>query len=277
MIHNGIEYGEMQLIAEIYHALRFHGNKTVEEIARLFKAWQETETASYLLGISAKILQTKEGKTPLIDLILDQAGNKGTGNWSAKAAFELGTPFNVGSDALQARFISAFKAERIKASQQFKLSKDNTNFELDQLQHAYQMARIINHAQGLKVLQHASESYQWELDLAATTRIWTNGCIIRSQLMEEWTKCLAASPADPLNAILENKDGAHGIKALTEFVQKALGSSCPVPSHTAALNYFLGMHSEQSSANMIQAQRDFFGQHTFKRTDQEGSFTYTWE
>ena len=107
MIHNGIEYGEMQLIAEIYHALRFHANKTVEEIARLFEAWQETDKASYLLGISAKILQTKEGETPLIDLILDQAGNKGTGNWSAKAAFELGTPFNVGSAALQARFISA--------------------------------------------------------------------------------------------------------------------------------------------------------------------------
>lgn len=277
MIHNGIEYGEMQLIAEIYHALRFYANKTVEEIARLFEAWQETDTASYLLGISAKILQTKEGETPLIDHILDQAGNKGTGNWSAKAAFELGTPFNVGSAALQARFISAFKAERIKASKQFKLSKGSTTFDLDQLQQAYQMARIINHTQGLKVLQHASENYQWELDLAATTRIWTNGCIIRSQLMEEWTKCLAASPADPLSAILENKDSANGIKALTAFVQKALGSACPVPTHTAALNYFLGMHSEQTSANMIQAQRDFFGQHTFKRTDQEGSFTYSWE
>ena len=277
MIHNGIEYGEMQLIAELYHALRFHENKTVEEIAQLFEAWQKTDTASYLLDISAKILRTKENGIPLIDLILDKAGNKGTGNWSAKAAFELGIPFNVGSAALQARFISAFKAERVKASTNLTLTKDSANFDLNQLQHGYQMARAINHAQGLTVLQQASKTFHWELNLAETTRIWTNGCIIRSQLMEEWTKHLALSKENHLNDLLAIKDRDKGIKALTDFIQKALGTACPVPAHSAALNYFLGSHSEQTSANMIQAQRDFFGQHTFERTDQTGSFSYPWE
>ena len=241
MIHNGIEYGEMQLIAELYHALRFHANKTVDEIAHLFETWQKTDTASYLLDISAKILRTKENGTPLIDLILDKAGNKGTGNWSAKAAFELGVPFNVGSAALQARFISAFKAERLSASKSFPLSKDSANFDLSQLQQSYQMARIINHAQGLKVLQQASETYHWELNLAETTRIWTNGCIIRSQLMEECTKHLALSTEHILNDLLDNKDHNKRIKALTHFVQKALGAACPVPAHSAALNYFLAV------------------------------------
>ena len=277
MIHNGIEYGEMQLIAEVYHALRFHANKTVEEIALLFEAWQKTDTASYLLDISAKILRTKENGSPLIDFILDKAGNKGTGNWSAKAAFELGRPFNVGSAALQARFISAFKAERVKASTNFSPSKDSANFDLNQLQYAYQIARVINHAQGLTVLQQASETYHWELNLAETTRIWTNGCIIRSQLMEEWTKHLALSKEYNLEDLINVKDNTEGIKALTDFVQKALGAACPVPAYSAALNYLLGSHSEQTSANMIQAQRDFFGQHTFERIDQTGSFSYPWE
>lgn len=277
MIHNGIEYGEMQLIAELYHALRFHANKPVEEIAQLFESWQKIDTASYLLDISVKILRTKENGIPLIDLILDKAGNKGTGNWSAKAAFELGSPFNVGSAALQARFISAFKEERIKASKSLTLSKSNVNFDFNQLQHGYQMARIINHVQGLKVLQQASETYHWELNLAETTRIWTNGCIIRSQLMEQWTKHLALSKEPNLEDLINVKDNTEGIKALTDFVQKALGSACPVPAHSAALNYLLGSHSEQTSANMIQAQRDFFGQHTFERTDQKGSFSYPWE
>ena len=277
MIHNGIEYGEMQLIAELYHALRFHANKTIEEIVILFEMWQKTDTASYLLDITAKILRTKENGTPLIDLILDKAGNKGTGNWSAKAAFELGVPFSVGSASLQARFISAFKTERIKASKLMTLSKGSMNFEPSQLQQSYQMARIINHAQGLKVLQHASETYHWELNLAETTRIWTNGSIIRSQLMEEYTKYLALSSENFLNDFLIDKDSDKGIKALTNFIQKALGTACPVPAHSAALNYFLGSHSEQTSANIIQAQRDFFGQHSFERIDQKGSFSYPWE
>lgn len=277
MIHNGIEYGEMQLIAEIYHSLRFHGNKSLDEIATLFTSWQQAETESYLLDITIKILRTKEGDTPLIDLILDQAGNKGTGNWSAKAAFELGTPFNVGSAALQARFLSAFKEARRTASQQFQLPKGNAHFDLESLRHAYQMARYINHAQGLKVLQQASETYQWELDLAATTRIWTNGCIIRSRLMEEWSTLFPQFNDTPLMGILNDKNIEKSTTALNEFVQKALGASCPVPAHSAALNYFLGGYSLQSAANMIQAQRDFFGQHTFKRTDRPGTFSHSWE
>ena len=128
----------------------------------------------------------------------------------------------MGSAALQARFISAFKAERIKASKLLTLSKGSVNFELSQLQHAYQMARVINHAQGLTVLQQANETYHWELNLAETTRIWTNGCIIRSQLMEQWTKHLALSKETILEGLLNVKDNTEGIKALIDFVQKAL-------------------------------------------------------
>ncbi len=277
MIHNGIEYGEMQLIAEIYHALRFHGNKSTAAIAQLFEAWQQTETSSYLLGISAKILRTQKEGTPLLDLILDKAGNKGTGNWSAKAAFELGTPFNVGAEALQARFISAFKAERQAASQHYALSKETIAFDLAELHKGYQMARKLNHAQGIHVLQNASETYQWELNLAETTRIWTNGCIIRSALMEQISTSFSQNPAQALWGFLSKKEANTGLKGLTTFVQNALGTACPVPAHAAALNYFLGWQSEQTSANMIQAQRDFFGQHTFQRTDQAGTFTHQWE
>ena len=277
MIHNGIEYGEMQLIAELYHALRFYGHQSNEEIATLFDGWQEGQTASYLLGISVKILRKKEGDKHLIDLILDKAGNKGTGNWSAKAAFELGTPFNVGSAALQARFISAFKEEREKASTFFDLEKKELHIDFDQLEHAYQTARKINHAEGLQVLQNASKEYGWDLNLAAITRIWTNGCIIRSTLMEQWTQKLTQPITSPLISLINKTEASHGIKALAMFVQKGLGTFCPLPAHAAALNNILGWHSQQSSANMIQAQRDFFGQHSFKRIDQAGTFTYRWE
>ncbi|MGB1449887.1 MAG: NADP-dependent phosphogluconate dehydrogenase [Flavobacteriaceae bacterium] len=277
MIHNGIEYGEMQLIAELYHALRYHAGKTTEEIASLFEQWQAGDCASYLLEISIQIVRTKEDEKPLLDLILDKAGNKGTGNWSAKAAFELGSPFTVGSAALQARFLSAFKEEREKANGLFDLEKRTFSLEEDSLQQAYQMARIINHAEGLKVLQNASEEYGWELNLAEITRIWTNGCIIRSSLMEQWSKALIQPTTHPLFSLLNKTENAQGINALATFVQVGLGALCALPAHSAALNYALSWQREQSPANMIQAQRDFFGQHRFERKDQTGSFTHGWE
>lgn len=279
MLHNGIEYGEMQLIAETYHYLRFYTEKNPEEIADLFAEWNR-EMNSFLLEISVEILRKKEDEKFLLDQILDAAKQKGTGGWSTNAALELGVPFDTITAAVMARTMSSKKEERKEAQVQYghEVSKNEQLEDLSfSLFEAYKSAVIINHAIGFDLLNQASMSYDWQLDLSEIARIWTNGCIIRSAFMEELVKILKENPAGD---ILLNKKISKRMKrqkdSLLSVTAHALKAGCPMPVLGAASNYLLQYLSGQSSANMIQAQRDFFGAHTYERVDRpRGEFFHT--
>ncbi|MFN4764066.1 NADP-dependent phosphogluconate dehydrogenase [Gillisia sp. Q332] len=280
MLHNGIEYGEMQLIAEMYHYLRFSLTKGPGEIAVLFRKWN-LEMKSYLLEISADILETKEGDEFLIDKILDAAKQKGTGGWSTNAALELGVPFDTITAAVMARNISAKKKERQKAMDLYGVSSVKENrtqeSELSELFSAYKTASIINHAIGFDLLSVASREYDWDLNLSEIARIWTNGCIIRSVFMEDLIVIFREQPDKNILTHPEIvADIKNNRKTLTKVTGEALVSGIPVPVLSAAANYLLGYFSGQTSANMIQAQRDYFGAHTYERTDKpRGEFFHT--
>lgn len=279
MLHNGIEYGEMQLIAEFYHFFRFYLNYSPNEIAIIFHNWNE-EMESYLLEISADILRKKEGNEFLIDKILDAAKQKGTGGWSTNAALELGVPFDTITSAVLARIISGKKEERLKAMELYEntgSSNQLSAIRTEDLFTAYKSASIINHAIGFGLLSEASEAFQWGLNLSEIARIWTNGCIIRSAFMEELVDVFKDSPSR--NILLNPEVSAYirsGRSQLTKTTGEALNAGCPMPVLSAATNYLLSYTSGQTSANMIQAQRDFFGAHTYERNDKpRGEFFHT--
>lgn len=271
MVHNGIEYADMQLIAEMYHLLRYHANMDHLEISALFDNWRKTGADSYLLEISADILRKKEGAGFLIDQVLDAAGQKGTGGWSTISALSLGMPLDTISSAVMARNVSGLKKERVIAHQTYERRYKEINpivMENDKLRSAYQAARIINHAIGFDMIRKASEDFDWSINLPELARIWTNGCIIRSRLMEE---LVIAFAEDQKNNLLLNKAIVGSMKIFETDMSQVLGESMKVgasmPTLSAAANYYFAFTSEQSSANMIQAQRDYFGAHTYKRRD----------
>ncbi len=278
MLHNGIEYGEMQLIAEFYHLLRFGFSRNPEEIADLFEDWN-TEMQSYLLEISVDILRKKENDDFLVDHILDAAKQKGTGGWSTNAALELGVPFDTITAAVMARNISARKQDRVKAADLYKRSQTHSfkDISLVDLFSAYKAASIINHAIGFSLLTEASKEYNWDLNLSEISRIWTNGCIIRSAFMEELVEIFKETPGQNLllnKTIIQRMKNCTNELASVTAVALQLGS--PLQVSSAAINYFLSYTSGQSSANMIQAQRDYFGAHTYERKDRpRGEFFHT--
>lgn len=279
MLHNGIEYGEMQLIAEFYHFLRFKFNRSPEEIANLFETWNE-DLKSYLLEISIAILRKKEDGENLIDKVLDAAQQKGTGGWSTNAALELGVPFDTITAAVMARIISSKKEERQEAAKIYaSASSEKTELDISysDLFSAYRAASIINHAIGFNLLNEASHNYVWNLDLSEISRIWTNGCIIKSNFMEELSEIFIDHPSE--NILLHPtlvKRIQKFKNAFTNVTAGALKNGYPMPVLSGAANYFFGYISGQTSANMIQAQRDFFGAHTYERTDKpRGQFFHT--
>lgn len=279
MVHNGIEYGEMQLIAEIYHYLRFNSDLKPEAIADLFEKWNE-KMRSFLLEISVDILRRKENGGYLLDKILDAAKQKGTGGWSTNAALELGVPFDTITAAVMARTMSSKKEERVNAEKLYKhdLSKRGKSEVIHKdLFEAYETAVIVNHAIGFDLLSQASREYKWQLDLSEISRIWTNGCIIRSAFMEELVELLKENVAGD---ILLNEKIVRRVqsnkRSLLSVTGEALLYGFPMPVMSAAANYLLQYLSGQSSANMIQAQRDYFGAHTYERKDKpRGTFYHT--
>ena len=279
MLHNGIEYGEMQLIAEFYHLLRYGLGKNPEEIADLFEDWNQ-EMQSYLLEISVDILRKKEAEGFLIDFILDAAKQKGTGGWSTNAALELGVPFDTITAAVMARNISGKKLEREKAMELYKgsASKETVgNVISSHLFPAYKAASIINHSIGFNLLTEASIEYKWDLNLSEISRIWTNGCIIRSAFMEELVQIFKDAPLHDLliHPVIINRM-KDNIDELAVITTAALKAQISLPVSSAAINYFFSFTSGQSSANMIQAQRDYFGAHTYERKDNpRGKFFHT--
>ncbi|WP_299311369.1 NADP-dependent phosphogluconate dehydrogenase [uncultured Aquimarina sp.] len=272
MVHNGIEYAEMQLLAETYHILRFYAGKTPIQISDIFDKWIENGLKSYLLEITSGILLEKEGDDFLIDKILDKAGQKGTGGWSTNAALELGVSLSTISESVMARNISGMKSERVEASAIYQLKTttialDNIAF-VESLEKAFKATSIINHHIGFELIKEASKEYNWELNLSEIARIWTNGCIIRSDLMEQiWELFFNNNDTSLLTfpdivTIMKPR-----VTSLSEIVSIGLKAGFSLPVFSAATNYFLAYTSAQSSANIIQAQRDYFGAHTYQRVD----------
>ncbi|MGB7784849.1 MAG: NADP-dependent phosphogluconate dehydrogenase [Salinimicrobium sp.] len=269
MLHNGIEYGEMQLIAETYHFLRFSFSLSTEEIADLFAEWNR-EMRSFLLEITIDILQKKENDDYLIDKVLDAAKQKGTGGWSTNAALELGVPLDTITAAVLARNISGRKQDRLTAEEVYQRKQHGSvkNGNFSELFEAYKSASIINHAIGFDLLLAASKEYDWNLNLSEIARIWTNGCIIRSGLMEELVMLFRENSKHLLLHKQIVEEMKQQLPKLASVTADALEKGFPMPLMSSALNYFYSFTAAQSSANMIQAQRDYFGAHTYERTDE---------
>ena len=274
MVHNGIEYAEMQLLAEVFSVLQATG-KNPDEIADILETWKQ-EADSYLMDITIDILRKKEGNDWLLHKILDKAGNKGTGNWATIATAQLGAPTTMIATALFARYISFYKNDRVEANKVFRNSKKSTlEMSSDDLLKTYQFARIINHFQGISMIHHASESYNWNLNLSEIARIWTAGCIIKSDLMVELVDVLKSS-----TFILKNDKIIKQIKNLKPSTNKVIAecilNEIPISCLSEAINFFNSYTTEDSSANLIQAQRDYFGAHTYQRIDDpSGKFHHT--
>jgi len=274
MVHNGMEYAEMQLLTEVFSLLSLSMN--YDEIAELLAEWNQGDLSSYLLGITVEILQKKEGDAYLLDLILDKAGNKGTGSWSSKAAFDLGVASTMMSSAVFARYISAFKEKRIQLSE--RLSKNGqTKIKLDvsALKNAYRFARVINHHQGFDLMQQASDTYNWDLKICQIARIWTEGCIIKSKLMGTSIRILR-----DLGELLEDKNMFYALTSsendVISVIQNGLDNRVSIPCFYASYDYWIAMTTKSLPANLIQAQRDFFGAHTYQRKDRaEDQFFHT--
>ena len=277
MVHNGIEYVEMQLLAEVFTILKVAG-KNPDDIADILKI-AKINSNSYLLDITIEILRKKENNGWLIDNILDKAGNKGTGNWATIAASKLGVPSTLITSALFARYTSFYKNERIEAHKTFKNNKiQNLEIDLNDVLNAYQFARLINHYQGFNLMLQASQFHNWNLNLSDIARIWTAGCIIKSDLMVELIVVFKNS-----NSLLKNKKIVHHIKALkpsaSAVVSQCILNDIAISCLSESVNFFNGFITPNSSANLIQAQRNYFGAHTYQRIDDAtGKFYHTnWE
>ena len=284
MIHNGIEYGIMQLIAETYVLLRDIGKLSHAEMSATFRAWNQTELASYLVEITADILTTPDEHSdhPLVEMILDKAGQKGTGRWSSEAALEAGIPTPTITSAVFARALSALKEERLVAANILTGPEPETNPDKEAIVEAARQALLgsvtTTYAQGLAVITAASQEYSWQVDIATVASIWRAGCIIRAELLDTITRTYRQTE-QPRNLMC-----APGLAETLASVQQgwrttltsAINSGIPVPALSSALNYYDSYRSPRLWANMIQAQRDYFGAHTYERIDREGIFHSQW-
>ena len=282
MVHNGIEYAIMELIAEAYDIMRKVFKLSADEMHEIFKKWNE-EHKSYLMEITYKILERKDEETgqPLVDLILDSAQQKGTGKWSVQDALDLNISIPTINAAVNSRTLSSIKHERLEIGEIFDtpISAQLNEAFIDSLRDALYIATIIAYAEGMKLLQVASNEYGYGLDLSEVARIWEDGCIIRSALLKPIQKSFKSKP-DLVNLIISNefrKDFENRIPKLREVVSEIKKIGIPIPAFSSALDYFDGLRSKELPANLIQAQRDYFGAHTYQRKDKEGIFHTQWQ
>lgn len=275
MIHNGIEYGDMQLIAEAYWVMKNLLKLTNEEMASVFSHWNEGKLRSYLVEITANILRYKD-KTGgyLIDKILDTAGQKGTGKWSVINAMELGMPLGLIATAVFERSLSSQKKLREIASKQFASQQPNAVYNKSELVNdiysALYASKLVSYAQGFAVLQRASDAFEWKLDLASIARMWRGGCIIRSIFLNDIAAAFEEKekPQNLLLAPYFKNEIQQLLSGWKHLAAQAMKEELPIPAFSSALNYFYSLVSANLPANMIQAQRDYFGAHTFERTDE---------
>ncbi|WP_028390834.1 NADP-dependent phosphogluconate dehydrogenase [Bacillus cihuensis] len=285
MVHNGIEYGDMQLICEAYFILKNVLGLSATELHDVFAEWNKGELDSYLIEITADIFTKVDEETgkPLVDVILDTAGQKGTGKWTSQNALDLGVPLPIITESVFARFISAMKDERVKASQvltgpkveAFKGKKEEL---IEAVRKALYLSKIVSYAQGFAQMRAASEEYDWNLSYGDIAMIFRGGCIIRAQFLQ---KIKDAYDQDPnlANLLLDPyfKEIAESYQsALREVLTLAIESGIPVPSFASAIAYYDSYRTETLPANLLQAQRDYFGAHTYQRVDKEGVFHTNW-
>ncbi|WP_261547478.1 NADP-dependent phosphogluconate dehydrogenase [Burkholderia multivorans] len=285
MVHNGIEYGDMQLIAESYAVLKHVAGLTNEELGAVYTEWNQGELDSYLIEITSKIFGKKDDETGkhLVDVILDRAAQKGTGKWTSQNALDLGVPLPLITESVFARVLSSLKTERVAASKILSgpaaapFDGDRAAF-IEAVRRALYLSKVISYAQGFAQLRTASEEYGWNLDLGTIAKIFRAGCIIRARFLQKITDAYAKDPAlanlllDPyFRGIAEQYQAS-----LRDVVVAAVKAGVPVPAFASAVAYFDSYRSERLPANLVQAQRDFFGAHTFERTDKPGSFHANW-
>jgi 6-phosphogluconate dehydrogenase len=286
MVHNGIEYGDMQLIAEAYDILQRALGLEAAELAKIFADWNRGELDSYLIEITAKIFERIDEETgkPLVDLVLDKAAQKGTGKWTSQDAFNIGAPIPTINSAVVGRIVSSLKDERVAAAKVLP-GPDNTRYAgdkdalIDAVRQALYASKISAYAQGMALLRMASAEYAYELNLAEVAAIWRAGCIIRARFLNRITEAFNRNPALP-NLLLDEELGQsvrERLPAWRHVVQTAVGLGIPVPAFSGSLAYYDSYRSERLPANLIQAQRDFFGAHTYERVDKAGTFHSSWE
>ena len=285
MVHNGIEYGDMQLIAESYAVLKDVLGLSNDELAATYREWNEGELDSFLIEITAKILEHKDKDTgkAMVDVILDRAAQKGTGKWTSQSALDLGVPLTLITEAVFARGLSSMKDERVEASKQLAgpaaptFDGDRKAFT-EAVRKALYMSKIISYAQGFAQLQAASAENHWDLRYGDIAKIFRAGCIIRARFLQKITDAYQHD-GQLKNLLLAPhfRDIARDYQgALREVVAQAVRQGVPVPGFSAAIAYYDSYRSEVLPANLIQAQRDFFGAHTFERRDREGHFHEAW-
>jgi 6-phosphogluconate dehydrogenase len=292
MVHNGIEYADMQLIAEAYDLLRRVGNLTPPEVSDVFSGWNKGVLNSFLIEITGKIFKKKDnvGDGYLIDKIRDEAQQKGTGKWTVESALELGVPIPTITAAVDARALSSFKDKRVMLSEEFKELKKTPTANLSKedliktVHNALYSAKIIAYAQGMELISEASRVWSWHLNLAEIVALWRQGCIIRAQFLEELSRAYAnhtlkADGKDNnLLTIPEMKSALkENIKDLRSSISLAAELAIPAPAFSSALSYFDSYTEKNLPQNLTQAQRDFFGAHTYKRLDKSGDFHTEWE
>ena len=284
MAHNGIEYGDMQLIAETYSVLKHVVGLTNDELSDVFSDWNKGELDSYLTEITADIFKYKdENGDYLVDKILDAAGNKGTGKWTSQSALDLGEPLSLITESVFARYISAIKDQRVAASKVLRgPSKEAFTGDkqalIEKVRKALYMGKIISYAQGFAQLKAASEHYNWQLNYGEIAKIFRAGCIIRAQFLQKITD--AYSENNNIDNLLLAPYFSKTVEAyqqsLRDVICLAVSQGIPVPTLSAAIAYYDSYRSEVLPANLIQAQRDYFGAHTYRRIDKDGVFHTEW-
>ncbi|NIK69956.1 NADP-dependent phosphogluconate dehydrogenase [Paenibacillus sp. BK720] len=285
MVHNGIEYGDMQLIGEAYHLLRDVLNVNADELHNIFSNWNKGELDSYLIEITSDIFSKKDPATgkPMVDVILDSAGQKGTGKWTSESALDLGVPLSIITESVFARFISAMKEERLAASKKLRgpaLRKHEGEADefIEAVRQALYASKIASYAQGFAQMKVASEHFGWNLNYGNIAMIFRGGCIIRAGFLQNIKDAFDKDPA--LNNLFLDEYFGGVIDKYQEAWRKvvaiAVTRGIPVPAFSSALAYYDSYRTANLPANLLQAQRDYFGAHTFERVDQEGSFHFQW-
>ena len=283
MVHNGIEYGDMQLICEAYQLMKDLLGMTPDEMHEVFTAWNKTELDSYLIQITSEILAKKdEDGKPLVDKILDTAGQKGTGKWTGIAALDEGVPLTLIGEAVFARCLSAMKAERVEASAEYKVKREKYTGDkkamIEDIRKALLASKIISYAQGYVLMKAAAKNYGWKLNYGGIALMWRGGCIIRSTFLGKIKEAFDKNPE--LSNLLLDPYFKSLVESLLPSWRKVVANAAlcgiPTPAFSSALSYFDGYTTDRLPANLLQAQRDYFGAHTYERVDQErGKFFHT--
>jgi len=286
MVHNGIEYGDMQLIAESWDVLRRGLGLSTPETADVFQKWNDGPLASFLTELTAKVCRTvdPETKQPLVDIVLDKAGQKGTGKWTAQVALDLAVAIPTIAAAIDARVLSSLKSERVAASKVISAASSNNiaqqdrNTVIDDLRDALYAARICGYAQGMALIRAGSDKYEWRINLAEIGRIWKGGCIIRAKLLDPVRHAFEATP-DLVNLLLDASirnavQAAEG--GWRRTIARAVDAGIPMLCHSTALGYFDSYRTGRLPQSLTQAQRDAFGAHTYERIDRAGAVHSEW-